>query len=180
MANVNLSMFAAQIADDKDVFGRMDPYFIIFSNGRQVFRSSVLPGGGTNPRWNDNFSLMVQGNEMIEFRIYDRDTMVDDSIGKGQIPAATLMTPGMKQVPIYSFANSGLLTFMAQPMGGMGMGMGMGGMGMGMGGMGMGPMGGMGGMGMGMGPMGGMGMGGMGMGGMGMGGMGGMGGYRGF
>lgn len=167
MASVNLSMFSAQIADDKDVFGRMDPYFIIFSNGRQIYRSSVQNGAGKTPRWPDNCSIMINGSEQLEFRLYDRDTFVDDSIGKGILPAATLMSPGMKQVPIYSFANSGILTFMCQPMGGMGMGgMGMGGMGMGMGGMGMG-MGGMGGMGMG------------GMGGMGMGGMG-YGGYRGY
>ena len=136
MANVNLSMFSAQIADDKDVFGRMDPYFIIFCNGRQVFRSSVQNGAGKTPRWPDNCNIMVNGSEQLEFRLYDRDTFVDDSIGKGMLPAATLMSPGMKQVPIYSFANSGILTFMCQPMGGMGMG-GMG-MGMGMGGMGYG------------------------------------------
>ena len=153
MAQVTLNQFAAQIHDDKDVFGKMDPYFIVFANGRQVFRSSVLPGGGTNPRWNDTFALQLSGQEQVEFRIYDRDTFVDDSVGRGVIAASQLMSPGFKQVPIQSMLNRGVLTFNCVPMGGMG---GFGGQMGGMGGFG-GQMGGMGGYGGQMGGMGGYG-----------------------
>ena len=143
---VTLNGFSAQFQKDADFFGRMDPYFIILQNGKQLYRSSVQNGAGKTPRWPDSTTLMVDPNSQFEVRFYDKDTFIDDSIGTAIFPGAQLLQPGVKSIPLQSRSNSGIFTFNAMPLGG-----GMGGFG------GMGGMGGLGGMPGGMGGMGGMG-----------------------
>ena len=120
MASVTLSNFSGQFERDNDMIGKMDPYFVIYKNGQQIYRSATHNNGGKMPRWADSTTIQVTGGEVFEFRVYDNDTGLDDTIGTATVPGAQLLQPGQKTIPVQSSRNRGILNFFTQSVGGFG------------------------------------------------------------
>ena len=117
MVSVNLNGFSAELSRDKDLFGKMDPYFIIYKNRQQVFQSSVQKSAGKSPSWPDQTSFDVYEGDEIEIKIFDKDLLRDSNLGSATFPASELLRFGFRNVPLVSRKNSGTLSFTSMPSG---------------------------------------------------------------
>lgn len=64
----------------------MDPYCILQYNG-QSKKTSVIKGGGVNPRWNQFFKFKLAENRSeLSIKVYDRERFKfkDDFIGQAR------------------------------------------------------------------------------------------------
>ena len=77
------------IRSGKSLFGNADPY-VICSLGDEDRKTSVCPGGGQNPEWNENISFQNIGNEStLNIYLYDKDTTgIDRYMGECKVDIA--------------------------------------------------------------------------------------------
>mmetsp|Transcript_89990 Transcript_89990/g.160187 ORF Transcript_89990/g.160187 Transcript_89990/m.160187 type:complete len:780 (-) Transcript_89990:170-2509(-) len=68
-------------------FDKLDPYAIVrFRGGKQEVKTSVLQDAGTDPEWNNEGTLVYNGEVALEVSVWDYDTYsADDLIATGII-----------------------------------------------------------------------------------------------
>ncbi|KAL5710787.1 hypothetical protein ACHQM5_021309 [Ranunculus cassubicifolius] len=86
---------------DTDLIGKMDPYVMIRYKDQKL-KSKVAKGQGSNPEWNDEFSVWVQypgeGDDYsLVLKIMDEDIFTDDLIGEVKIDLKDLIVLGAKK-----------------------------------------------------------------------------------
>src|SRR5438105_2152083 len=60
--------------------------FLVLEVGTQTQRTKVCCGGGKNPTWNDTLTFQVNGDQMLTFKLMEKDwETTDDEIGIGQV-----------------------------------------------------------------------------------------------
>ncbi|KAK9122713.1 hypothetical protein Sjap_012315 [Stephania japonica] len=93
----------AHCVQDKEIFGKMDPYVII-RYGHQEQKSNVARGQGTHPVWNQRFSFEAKypsgdenPNYKLTFTIMDRDTFTqDDFVGDSVVYVKDVVSLGVE------------------------------------------------------------------------------------
>ena len=76
-------MNSAQLTQDKDAFGQMDPYVHVVC-GKEDYKTQVAVSQGLTPHWNEVFTFKIDGKEPdVKFKLYDKDTDKDDYIASG-------------------------------------------------------------------------------------------------
>ncbi|KAI3866962.1 hypothetical protein MKX03_022005 [Papaver bracteatum] len=87
---------------ESDVVGKMDPYVLIQYKTHKL-KSYVAKGQGSNPVWNEKFTLWVDYPEPnshydVRFKIFDRDTLsADDLIGETTISVKDIVELGVEK-----------------------------------------------------------------------------------
>lgn len=89
---LNLGPLSAQLKkDDKDWFGKQDPFFkySLLGGGAKKpskGRSKVHNDGGKQPKWNDVYKMAYNGEDQLKIEIFDEDTgKADQYIGTALI-----------------------------------------------------------------------------------------------
>ena len=78
----------AQLAHDKDLLGKMDPYCVLVVGG-QTFKSSVAKSGGKTPSWTDTLTFTINNDQVLIVRLFDKDRFSkDDYIAECAVPLA--------------------------------------------------------------------------------------------
>ncbi|OVA05931.1 C2 calcium-dependent membrane targeting [Macleaya cordata] len=86
---------------ESDSFGKMDPYVLIQYKDQKL-KSTVAKGQGSNPVWNERFTLWVQCPEADDqynliLKIMDKDTFSsDDFLGEIAISVKDVVELGME------------------------------------------------------------------------------------
>ncbi|KAK9170478.1 hypothetical protein Syun_002618 [Stephania yunnanensis] len=94
-------LIEAHCVQDKEIFGKMDPYVII-RYGHQEQKSNVARGQGTHPVWNQrlNFEAKYPSGEDSknpEFAHVDRDTFTkDDFVGDSVVYVKDVVSLGVE------------------------------------------------------------------------------------
>ena len=81
------SVFTPLRAQDKDLFGRQDPYCVV-TCGSQTFRTRTAKDAGRNPVWNETFRFNVLNENEVVLLVKDEDVVRDDVIGTARISLA--------------------------------------------------------------------------------------------
>ncbi len=81
------SLHAHLRAQDKDWFGRQDPYCVV-TCGSQTFRTRTAKDAGRNPVWNETFRFSVVNENEVVLLVKDEDVVRDDVIGTACISLA--------------------------------------------------------------------------------------------
>ena len=84
---LNINVIRANFVDDKDAFGKMDPYIAI-KIGQNEFRTKIANGAGKTPSWNETFTCFINGEQNLELSAFDDDHGKDELIGKDTISLA--------------------------------------------------------------------------------------------
>ena len=79
----------AKLTYDTEIFGQMDPYVKV-RVGNQEYKTKTANDMGKNPTWNDTFTFKINGEQTLDFYLYDKDVGKDDYIGEGKINLSTL------------------------------------------------------------------------------------------
>ena len=86
--DINITLIRAELQNDTDTFGKMDPYVKI-QLGSQVAKSKVLNGAGKQPNWKNEVltlkNVFCHQGEKIKFWVFDKDVFSDDEIGKLEV-----------------------------------------------------------------------------------------------
>lgn len=70
----------------------MDP-FVLIEFGGSKYRTKVVDGGGTAPKWNDKFEFEIKKmEEIIKVSCFDEDIFNNDLIGDVQFAVKHLCT----------------------------------------------------------------------------------------
>jgi len=89
---------------DKDLIGKMDPYFL-FHVGGQKIKSQVCQSGGQHPIWNDSVSVPLPSTGgFVQVDLKDKDMLIDDRIGTFELDLNEITSLGQvrKWYPIFS------------------------------------------------------------------------------
>ncbi len=79
---------AAFLTKDGETFGKADP-FVVVQIGNQSHQTQVHNNGGKNPRWTDALQFTINNDQVLTFKIMDKDTFSSsDLIGEGQVNLA--------------------------------------------------------------------------------------------
>lgn len=81
MGTLRVTLVSAKDLNDKDWFGKMDPYAVL-ELGSCKQKSSVHKRGGKNPIWHQDFTFALTGESNMTITLYDKDLISDDYIGK--------------------------------------------------------------------------------------------------
>ena len=93
----------AELAHDKDSFGKMDPYCRIKTNSGE-FKTHTANNQGKKPFWNDAFKIKLLGDTTIHLSIWDKDTFSkDDFLAETTINLVGVLQVGKNQAwyPLY-------------------------------------------------------------------------------
>ncbi|KAI3949631.1 hypothetical protein MKW98_020953 [Papaver atlanticum] len=99
---LEIMLVDAQGLPESDVVGKMDPYVLIQYKTHKL-KSYVAKGQGSNPVWNEKFTLWVDypepnGHYDVRFKIFDRDTLsADDLIGETTISVKDIVELGVEK-----------------------------------------------------------------------------------
>lgn len=83
--------------DDLDVFDLSDPYFILYSNGTEIYRSEVIMDN-LNPVWKRCKLPKIMLNDPFKIEVWDKDLNKDDFIGDCSVDPAELTTNELRKV----------------------------------------------------------------------------------
>lgn len=86
--------------DDLDTFDLSDPYFILYSNSNEFYRSEVI-WDNLNPVWKEFVISENVISSLIKINVWDKDLNNDDFIGSCEIQTGDLLV-GEIQVPIHN------------------------------------------------------------------------------
>ena len=75
--SVILKPVRAELARDKEWFGKMDPYCKIRTNNGE-FRTHTANDQGKTPFWNDSFDIQLSGDASIHISVWDKDNLSKD------------------------------------------------------------------------------------------------------
>lgn len=88
---------------DRDLFGKQDPYCIL-KCGTLTRQSQICHKGGKDPSWNEQFAFTLGTTESeISLQVFDKDKIkLDDVIGKGVVHLSRVRYSGKdtQQVPL--------------------------------------------------------------------------------
>ena len=77
---------SAQLTYNTEWFGKMDCYCKITVGGN-VFKTNPAHDQGKHPNWQQSFTAMVNGDQVMHVAVYDHDNVtVDDYVGECQVP----------------------------------------------------------------------------------------------
>eukprot|EP00826_Nyctotherus_ovalis_P057625 TRINITY_DN7888_c0_g1_i2.p1 TRINITY_DN7888_c0_g1~~TRINITY_DN7888_c0_g1_i2.p1 ORF type:complete len:192 (+),score=8.31 TRINITY_DN7888_c0_g1_i2:82-657(+) len=68
---------------------KMDPYVVI-KIGDKTFKTDTHSSGGKTPKWSNVFEFNRKTEDTMEFEIFDKDKVSDDTIGKGTFSISNL------------------------------------------------------------------------------------------
>jgi len=84
----------AKLTRDTETFGRMDPYVVV-QIGTVKHATKYNQDGGKTPVWSDALTFKVNGEPMIEFNVWDKDSMsADDWVGGTTLPIQSITSNG--------------------------------------------------------------------------------------
>ncbi|KAL5710786.1 hypothetical protein ACHQM5_021308 [Ranunculus cassubicifolius] len=99
---LKIELLDARGLQDTEVIGKIDPYVLIQYKDQKL-KSKVAKGQGSNPVWNDDFSLWMQypaedEDYTLVMKIMDKDTFTsDDFIGEARINLKELAVLGAEK-----------------------------------------------------------------------------------
>ena len=76
--------------DNLDTFDLSDPYFFIYSNENEIYKSEIIMDN-LNPTWKEFVIKEQYINNLIKIQVWDKDLTNDDYIGGCEITKAQLM-----------------------------------------------------------------------------------------
>ncbi len=77
---------------DMDAIGKMDPYVLLKYGKSQELKSRVLNEAGTNPNFNQSFTLELDGSShVLSIDVMDEDVGSSDHVGRCDIPISQLI-----------------------------------------------------------------------------------------
>eukprot|EP00760_Papus_ankaliazontas_P015566 PhM_4_TR16592/c0_g1_i1/m.2627 len=81
MGKLIVTVLGCRDLEDKDTFGKSDPYVVLHCGGKK-FKTKVIKNN-LNPNFNEQFTFFVAdpNTEQVKFEVYDSDTFSDDLIG---------------------------------------------------------------------------------------------------
>ena len=77
--------------DDLDFFDKSDPFFVIFSKGKALYKSEVI-WDNLNPIWKECYLNEKDIKSMIKINVWDKDASKDEFIGGCEITPYELTT----------------------------------------------------------------------------------------
>jgi len=93
----------ANLAHDKDIIGKMDPYCIVHL-GKYNVKGQVCKSGGRRPQWGDTITVQRNGESNLLIELKDKDHFSrDDSLGACHIDLSSLPfnTPVRQWYPLH-------------------------------------------------------------------------------
>ena len=91
--------------DDLDTMSLSDPYFIMYSEGNEIYRSEIIMDD-LNPEWKD-FSLKVSSiRNTLKINVWDKDSVKDDFIGGCELNLQELLQ-GEVRIAIHNTKKKG-------------------------------------------------------------------------
>jgi len=136
--NLTVNIADAQVNETQHL-SKQDPYCIITLGssglkrmmegshlGKEKYKTKVHNGAGTHPVWNEEHTFNLKNMKMdshIKVKLYDKDTIKDDSIGVARINLDELLLKDKKGVQYYPLYKKGTLgQSTAKPIGQVGLG----------------------------------------------------------
>jgi hypothetical protein len=112
--SLTITVVDAKDLVSRDTITKNDPYAVISLGGGlskglgsllsggglsglsgQSFRTKTINGGGKAPQWNESYTFTLKSvstDSHLHVKVYDSDTLVDDSIGNVNIPLSELLS----------------------------------------------------------------------------------------
>ena len=76
-----MKVLEARLTRDTELFDKMDPYCVLNYKGKKI-QTRVHEGGGKTPKWNEEFTIMLEDNGgELQVIIMDSDMVTDDTVG---------------------------------------------------------------------------------------------------
>ena len=89
---------------DTEKFGKMDPYFLIEDQKKNVYRTPTMQDVGKNPKWNHTLEVPIESlDEILRIAVYDEDIINDTLIGDENYKASTLIGKNSPQTLTINF-----------------------------------------------------------------------------
>jgi len=107
---------SANLTRDTETFGKMDPFTTLKYDGKD-WKTTVKDSAGKTPVWNETFRIQLgpnHENKMLEFSVWDEDTMSNDLVGESNVLVRDLMFRELTQVEFtinYKGKSAGKITF---------------------------------------------------------------------
>eukprot|EP00271_Cylindrocystis_brebissonii_P014232 TRINITY_DN35518_c0_g1_i1.p1 TRINITY_DN35518_c0_g1~~TRINITY_DN35518_c0_g1_i1.p1 ORF type:complete len:139 (-),score=28.48 TRINITY_DN35518_c0_g1_i1:722-1138(-) len=102
-----VSVIGARDLFNTENFTRQDPYVVVSYAGHVVHQTPVAEDQGTNPSWNDKFTLkMLPGNYDLRFILKNDNNITKDAeIGATQVHFEKALTTGIEDFEADIFHN---------------------------------------------------------------------------
>lgn len=85
-----------------ETFGKMDPYVIVTLSKHKKQKSPTKNDAGRDPVWNWEVSFPYEGEQQLEFQVYDKDTFTsDDFVGSAAINVQAVMSGYQGELQLY-------------------------------------------------------------------------------
>ena len=83
---LKMNIVKARLDRDVEMFGKMDPYVLVESKGKQMLKTSVAEDAGKTPEWDETYRLEIDDTKnILEIKICDEQPMFDRGIGSTSI-----------------------------------------------------------------------------------------------
>lgn len=90
---LQIKVLKAELLNDTDYFGKMDPYVILKLND-QSFQTTVKKSAGKTPQWYETFAFRAKEGESIRLDVLDKDFLKhDDLVGSGVYEIKDIFSP---------------------------------------------------------------------------------------
>ena len=91
---MQITVIEGKLIRDTEIFGKMDPFFVIQHKGQQ-YKTKVFLKGGKNPIWNERFRFSIYSMEDdLKMTCFDEDLLSNDCVGVGWYNVSTLSAHG--------------------------------------------------------------------------------------
>ena len=89
---LKIQVLEGNLHRDTEKFGKMDPYFLIEDQKKNVYRTPTLQDVGKNPKWNHTLEVPIESlDEILRIAVYDEDIINDTLIGEENFKVSTLL-----------------------------------------------------------------------------------------
>ena len=89
---LRIHVIEGNLVRDTEKFGKMDPYFLIEDQKKNVYRTPTMQDVGKNPKWNHTLEVPIESlDEILRIAVYDEDMINDTLVGEENYKASTLL-----------------------------------------------------------------------------------------